>query len=160
MQAEHVAPIFASAFDLLASTGANPHRCGLSLLAGSVPVPWEVVSLVQFEGDLQGTALCGVSRATALRLRPALGLEADPDGLQTVAELVRQVCDSALLRLEEAGLKCRVSAPTTLADCQRLPSGSGVSVVLAITSDYGLLDLGVSLQRVTDAVSEAGENAA
>lgn len=160
MQAEHVAPIFASAFDLLASVGANPHRCGLSLLAGSVPVPWEVVGLVQFEGDLQGSALCGMSRATALQLRPALGLEKDPDGLQTVAALVRQVSDGALLQLQEAGLKCRVSAPTTLADCKRLPSGSGVSVVLAVMSDYGLLDLGVSLQRLTNAVNEAGEDAA
>lgn len=160
VQVEHVAPIFASAFDLLAEAGAHPQRCGLALLADTAPVPWEVVGLVQFEGGLQGMTLCGLSRATAWQLRPALGLDTDPDGLMTAAELVRQVCERALPKLQEAELNCLLSAPTTLADCQQLPSGSGSLLVLSIEFDYGVLDLGVSLRRMQDADNPAREDAA
>lgn len=160
MQVEHVAPILTSAFEMLESAGASPRRGGLSALGQMAPVAWELVGLVTVAGDLQGAVLCGLSRATAARLRPALDLGAAADDSQTAAELARRLCDGGLTRLWDAGVNCTVSAPVSLADCDRLPGQAGEPLIAAIETTFGVLEVGVSLQRSGTATVQAREDAA
>ena len=156
MQVEFIEPFIRATFSVLAQVvDASPERGPLTLRDGNTFTSQELSTVLGVSGHIEGVALYGMSRVTALKIvSQMLGKnvkEIDEMASSALTELANIITGNAATHLEATGFQCEITPPSLIC-------GSGVQVtticpalLVPVSSQFGTIDINIALRNSREA---------
>jgi len=149
MNVEFIEPFVRAAFTVIESISGNkPEKGQLSLRKSSFTTQ-QVTIMAGVNGEVEGTALYGMSFVTALKIASAMMCsevsEMDEMALSAVSELGNMITGNATTILSQKGLDVDITPPSVIRGVDVEVATKTPALVVPVNTEMGLLEINVSL---------------
>lgn len=153
MNVEFIEPFVRAAFMVIESiTGAKPTREQLSLRKNTF-TSQQVTILAGVNGEVEGTALYGMSMTTTMKIAGAMigteVVELDEMALSAVSELGNMITGNATTLLSQKGFDVDITPPSVVRGMDIEISTKAPALVVPVSTPFGRIEINVSLAENT-----------
>lgn len=149
MRVEFVDPFVSAAYSVLEMfIQDKPERGVLSVRANTFTTQ-QVTIMAGVNGDVEGTALYGMSMVTAQKIASAMMCEEakqmDDMAWSAISELGNMVTGNATKLLYEAGYECNITPPSVLQGVNMQISTRVPAIVVPVITKFGRVEINIAL---------------
>jgi len=149
MNVEYIEPFVRAAYNVLELTiGSRPTKEQLSLRRNSFTTQ-QLTILAGVNGDVEGSAMYGMSQATAQKIAGAMigteVLEMDEMAISAVSELGNMITGNATTLLSQKGMSVDITPPSIIRGIDVEVSTRTPALVVPIMTDAGRIEINVAI---------------
>lgn len=149
MKVEFIEPFIRAAFSVLETIIEERAERGSLSMRGSTFTTQTITIMAGVNGDVEGTALYGMSLVTAQKIASAMMCEDLPAmnkmAWSAVSELGNMITGNATKLLYEAGYKCNITPPSVIEGMNVQISTRVPTLVVPVATKLGRLEINVAL---------------
>lgn len=149
MQVQFIEPFVSAAFSVMETlTGDKPARGQLALRATTF-TSQQVTIVAGVTGQVEGTALYGMSLVTAQKIAEAMMAmpvtELDEMALSAISELGNMITGNASTLMSENGYACDITPPSVIRGVHVAVSTRVPAIVVPVNTRFGIVEINVAL---------------
>lgn len=153
MKVEFIEPFVSAAFNVFAAvTGDSPTRGPLALRTGTF-TSQQVTIMAGVNGQVQGSALYGMSMVTAQKIAAAMigsNVESlDEMAVSAISELGNMITGNATTMLSQAGYMVDITPPSIIRGVDVEVSTKVPALVVPVSTKFGRVEINVALAENT-----------
>jgi chemotaxis protein CheX len=149
MRVEFIEPFVKAAFTVLETLVQDRAERGTLSMRGSSFTTQQVTIMAGVNGEVEGTALYGMSLVTAQKIASAMMGEDLPQmnemAWSAVSELGNMITGNAANLLYEAGFKCDITPPSVIQGMNVQISTRVPTLVVPMMTSFGRMEINVAL---------------
>lgn len=149
MRIEFVDPFVKAAYSVLSQVVADEPERGALAMRSNTFTSQQVTIMAGVNGDVEGTALYGMSLPTAQKIASAMmgeeGAQMDDMAWSAISELGNMITGNATRLLYEAGFESDITPPTVLRGTNIEISTKSPALVVPITTKFGPIEINVAI---------------
>lgn len=151
LRVEYVDPFIQAAFFVLEQVAhAKCERGPISMRQGATFTSQELTVVVGVVGEIEGTALYGLSVVTALKIASAMIgndlVSLDEMALSAISELGNMISGHAATLLSNAGVQCDITPPTLIQGVGTEITVHVPILMVPVSTDKGNINIDVAVQ--------------
>lgn len=159
MRVEFVDPFVRAAFSVLEMLIQDSPERGDLAIRGTTFTSQQVTIMAGVNGDVEGTALYGISLITAQKIASAMIGEdvarMDDMAWSAISELGNMITGNATRLLYEAGYECDITPPSVLRGADIRVSTRAPAIVVPVSTKFGRMEINVAMEESARAAKAA-----
>ncbi len=149
MRIEFLDPFVKGAFAVLSQVIADTPERGALAIRSNTFTSQQVTIMAGVNGDVEGTALYGMSLITAQKIASAMmcteGAQMDDMAWSAISELGNMITGNATRLLYDAGFESDITPPTVLRGSNIEISTKSPTLVVPINTKFGQIEINVAI---------------